>query len=44
MGDQNLYVYLRDKNLKGPGRKNMHKYLKKHESQRYDRRTNNWGH
>lgn len=44
MGDQNLYVYIRDKDLRGPGRKNASKYLKKHVSQIHDRRTNNWGH
>lgn len=44
MGNQNLYVYIRDKDLKGPGRKNASKYLKKHSSQVNDRRTNNWGH
>jgi len=43
MGDQNLYVYIRDKNLKGPGYKNVYQYLQKHHSQINDRRTNNWG-
>jgi 5-methylcytosine-specific restriction endonuclease McrA len=43
MGDQNLYAYIRDRNLTGPGSKNLHKYLKKHRSQRMSRRTNNFG-
>ena len=43
MGDQNLYAYIRDKNLKGPGRKNADAYFKKHPSQINSKRTNNWG-
>jgi 5-methylcytosine-specific restriction endonuclease McrA len=42
MGDQNLYTYMRDKDLRGPGRKNMNSYLKRHNSQKTDWRTNNW--
>ena len=42
-GDQNLYAYIRDKNLKGPGRKNVDAYFKKHPSQINSKRTNNWG-
>lgn len=43
MGDQNLYAFIRDKNLKGPGRKNVDAYFKKHPSQINSKRTNNWG-
>lgn len=42
MGDQNLYIYIRDKKLKGPGSKNLKDYLSKHPSQINDTRTNNW--
>lgn len=42
MGDQNMYVYIRDKNLTGPGVKNLNKYFNKHPSQLGDKRTNNW--
>lgn len=42
MGDQNLYTYIRDKNMAGPGAKNCRAYLQKHKSQRNDKRTNNW--
>lgn len=41
MGDQNLYAYIRDKKLNGPGKKNMEQYFKKYPSERYDKRTNN---
>jgi 5-methylcytosine-specific restriction endonuclease McrA len=43
MGDQNLYVYIRDKGLAGPGSKNVNSYLQRHYSQINDKRTNNWG-
>lgn len=43
MGNQNLYAYIRDKNLKGPGYKNITAYFKKNPSQINDKRTNNWG-
>lgn len=43
MGDQNLYTYIREKNLTGPGSKNATRYLKRHPSQILDVRTNNWG-
>lgn len=42
MGDQNLYAYIRDHDLNGPGRSNINKYLKHHKSQINDKRTNNW--
>lgn len=42
MGDQNLYTYMRDKGLTGPGAKNIKAYLKKHPEQTHDRRSNNW--
>lgn len=44
MGNQNLYAYVRDKSLKGPAQNNVNKYFKKHNSQKFDKRTNNWGH
>lgn len=44
MGNQNLYAYVRDKKLKGPAQNNINKYFKKHHSQEFDKRTNNWGH
>lgn len=43
MGNQNLYAYIRDKDLKGPGRKNVDAYFKKNPSQKDSKRTNNWG-
>ena len=43
MGNQNLYAYIRDKNLKGPGSKNVNVYFKKNPSQINSKRTNNWG-
>jgi hypothetical protein len=43
MGDQNLYAYIKEKNLRGPGVANVREYLSKHPSQAYDVRTNNWG-
>ena len=43
MGDQNLYVYILGKSLKGPGSKNAAKYLRLHPKQISDTRTNNWG-
>ena len=42
MGDQNLYTYIRDKNMKGPGSKNVNAYFKRHPSQEFDKRTNNF--
>lgn len=42
MGDQNLYTYIREKHLTGPGSKNAQRYLKQHPSQILDVRTNNW--
>lgn len=43
MGNCNLYTYIRDKKLTGPGSKNVHAYLSRHNSQYNDKRTNNWG-
>ncbi len=43
MGNQNLYAYIRDKKLKGPGSKNVDAYFKKNPSQKDSKRTNNWG-
>jgi 5-methylcytosine-specific restriction endonuclease McrA len=42
MNDQNLYAYIRDKDLHGPGRKNVDRYFKHHKSQIHDKRTNNY--
>jgi 5-methylcytosine-specific restriction endonuclease McrA len=42
MGDQNLYTYIREKQLRGPGSKHATAYLKQHPSQIFDVRTNNW--
>lgn len=44
MGDQNLYVYILQENLKGPGATNANSYLRDHPDQKGDVRTNNWGH
>jgi 5-methylcytosine-specific restriction endonuclease McrA len=43
MGNQNLYAYVRDKKLTGPAQTHVNQYFKKHESQKFDKRTNNWG-
>lgn len=43
MGNQNLYAYIRDKELKGPGAKNINGYFRKHPDEKDDKRTNNWG-
>ena len=43
MGDQNLYAYIRDKQLSGPGRRNINTYFRAHPDQKHDVRTNNWG-
>lgn len=42
MGDLNLYVYIKQKQLRGPGCKNVNTYLKAHPDQILDKRTNNW--
>jgi hypothetical protein len=42
MGDQNMYAFIRDKKLKGPGSKNVSRYMKQHPNQCYDVRNNNW--
>jgi len=43
MGDQNLYAYISEKQLRGPGSKNINNYFKDNPSQINDKRTNNWG-
>jgi 5-methylcytosine-specific restriction endonuclease McrA len=43
MGNCNLYVYIKKRNLKGPGSSAMDEYLTKNKSQVHDKRTNNWG-
>lgn len=43
MGNQNLYVYMQDKGLTGPGSKNVASYLRRNPTQKLDKRTNNWG-
>jgi hypothetical protein len=42
MGDQNMYAYIRDKKLKGPGARNVNSYMKAHYQESYDKRGNNW--
>lgn len=43
MGDQNLYAYIRDHHMTGPGARNVDAYFRKYPSQMHDKRTNNWG-
>jgi 5-methylcytosine-specific restriction endonuclease McrA len=43
MGDQNLYAYIRDHKLTGPGAHNVTAYFRRYPSQIQDKRTNNWG-
>lgn len=43
MGTMNLYAYIVEKQLIGPGAKNAESYFSEHPSERYDKRTNNWG-
>ena len=43
MGDQNLYAYIEEKKLTGPGAKNVDTYFQRHIMEVGDRRTNNWG-
>jgi len=38
MGSQNLYVYMKEHNMQGPGKKNIEKYLKEHPDQINDKR------
>lgn len=40
MGSQNLYAYIRDKQLKGPGWANVANYFHEHPSQIHDKRVN----
>lgn len=42
MGNQNLYAYIRDKELKGEGRYNIDSYFLNNQDQKTDVRTNNW--
>src|SRR5665647_2449702 len=42
MGNCNMYVYIKEKKLNGPGKKNVNKYLKNNPSQVNDSRTNNF--
>ena len=42
MGDQNMYTYIKQKRLTGPGVRNVDSYLQLNPSQRHDKRTNNW--
>lgn len=42
MGDQNLYAYMLDKGMQGPGVKNIKSYFKQNPDQVGDVRTNNW--
>lgn len=43
MGDQNLYAYIKAKDLAGPGAKHADQYMRLHTSQVGDQRNNNWG-
>lgn len=43
MGNCNLYVYIQQKKLTGPGSHNVTQYLNRNQSQIGDKRTNNWG-
>ena len=43
MGNCNIYAYIKNKNLNGPGKNNMSRYFKQNPSQINDVRTNNWG-
>lgn len=38
MGSQNLYVYMKENNMQGPGKENIEKYLKEHPDQINDKR------
>lgn len=42
MGNQNLYAYIRDRNLNGPGYRNVASYFRRYPEQQHDVRTNNW--
>lgn len=42
MGNQNLYAYIRDRQLTGPGAAHVRTYFQTHTSQIHDTRTNNW--
>ena len=39
MGSQNLYVYMKEHNMPGPGKENVEKYLATHKDQINDKRT-----
>lgn len=43
MRDRNMYAYIKDKKMLGPGKKNVANYFKKHPDQINDVRTNNYG-
>ena len=43
MGDQNLYAYICQKRLSGPGRRHAEAHFAQYPAQRHDKRTNNWG-
>jgi 5-methylcytosine-specific restriction endonuclease McrA len=38
MGSQNLYVYMKENNMQGPGKEHIEKYLKEHPDQINDKR------
>lgn len=42
MGNQNLYAYIRDHQLTGPGHTNIKSYFRRHPQHTHDIRTNNW--
>jgi 5-methylcytosine-specific restriction endonuclease McrA len=39
MGNQNMYAFIRDKNMTGPGSKHYNNYFKKYPNERFDKRT-----
>lgn len=43
MGNQNLYAYIYQHGLKGPGAVQVKPHFRLHPKQRTDKRTNNWG-
>lgn len=43
MGNQNLYAFIRDRQLRGPGAANVQNYFRRYPDQRTSQRTNNRG-
>ena len=42
MGNQNLYTYIKQEGLKGPGSGNVRTYMKNNPAQLFDKRTNHY--